>query len=86
MGGNHDLTHFALGPIPASLVNKEGYEMSGSHTAGQTQNQGQASSGIYKAEPSEGVVFPGFREGCVCVGGAGGQTGNLQRWRRCLDT
>lgn len=50
------------------------------------QNQGRASSGIYKAEPSEEVVFPGVGEGCVGVEGAGGQTGNLQRWRRCLDT
>lgn len=69
LGGNHGLTHFALGPISASLVSREDYEIPGSHTAGQTQNQGQASSGISKAEPSDEVAFPGVREGCIGVMG-----------------
>lgn len=33
------------------------------------QNQGQASSGISKAEPSDEVAFPGVREGCIGVMG-----------------
>ena len=50
-------------------MKRESYEIPGSHTAGQTQNQGQASSGIYKAEPSEEVAFPGVKEGCIGVVG-----------------
>lgn len=36
--------------------------MPGSHTAGQTQNQGQASNGTCKSEPSGEVAYPGVGE------------------------